>query len=380
MNSCSNKVDSMTITYSLADQCFSKTKSVGIFNVSTKLLEKLAQSSRIGRLSVLSNSSLKGKLRLPANVNIQCHNEATINMFGRIIWDQWGAYAVAKNSNNHWLFLPKGFGSFLKPPPVKLAAYIYDAMHDFYRTNYPGVIPWLENMYFIECLRKTLKYSNVIFTDSDFAKDELMRLAYKFELKSPLVITAGVGFARIKNVDTVTKKGDFLLVLTSALPHKLTEKAISFIDRWKKQTGFSGSVKLVGSLPDGVHLLQHAGWQHHHRIPETMYMQFLTEARALLFFSAYEGFGMPPVEAMIAGTCPVFSDLPVTNEVMGGRGFSFSNESYESFVQAMTKALCVPETQIELWAEQLLERHNWDKVVERIVNGLAQASEVNNQG
>ena len=360
----------LTLSYSLADQTFNQTKSVGIFNVSVQLLENLARRLHFTRLSVFSNSTLDGKLRLPTGVDIQHHNEAIHGKIARMIWDQWGVYEAAKKSGNQWLFLPKGFSSFLRPPPLKLAVYSYDAIHDFYRANYPKVISWFESQYFFQCLRYTLKHSNIIFTDSDFAKDELERLAINFKIKAPLIITAGIGFTR--GPERVIVKRNSLLVLTSVWPHKLTKRAVSYIERWQKETGFSGSVDLVGNLPVGLRLPDLTGWRHHARLPEETYRQFLAEAKALLFFSAYEGFGMPPVEAMIAGTCPVFSDLPVTREVMRGRGFSFSNDSYESFVQSMNRALSVSARQVQLWADQLLERHNWEKVVERVSNGLVQ--------
>jgi len=361
--------DNLTLTYSLADQDFRQTKSVGIFNVSTQLLENLAQTDRFSRLSVLSNSTLDGKLRLSSEVTIEYHNEAIRNKMGRIFWDQWGVYEAARRSGNQWLFLPKGFASFLKPPPLRLAVYSYDVLHDFYRSNYPRSVSYLESRYFFQCLKSTLRYANVIFTDSDFAKDELSRLASNFRIKSPLIITAGIGFAR--EPERITAKRNCLLVLTSTWPHKLTERAVSFVERWQRQTGYSGNVDLVGSLPAGLRLPDFNGWRHYERLPEAAYRQSLAEAKALLFFSAYEGFGMPPVEAMVAGTCPVFSDLPVTREVMGEKGFSFSNDSYASFVQSMNKALSVSERQIQLWADQLLECHNWEKVVDRISDGLA---------
>lgn len=362
----------LAITYSLADQNFSQTRSVGIFNVSTQLLENLARHIHFAHLDVLSNSSLDGKLRLPSGIAIQYHNEAIAGKLGRIFWDQWGVYEAAKNSGNQWLFLPKGFASFLRPPAFKLAVYIYDTVHDFYRINYPGIMPWLESKYFTRCLRGALKYSNIIFTDSDFAKDELKRLARSFKLGPSLIITAGIGFTPAK--EKVATKRNSLLLLTSAWPHKLTERAVNFLERWQKETGFSGGVELIGSLPAGMRLPRLTGWRHQPRLSETAYRQFLAESRVLLFFSAYEGFGMPPVEAMIAGTCPVFSNLPVTREVMREAGFSFLNDSYESFTQAMDKALNVPESQIQLWAEQLLERHNWNKVVEKLANGLTQVN------
>ena len=366
-------MNSLTLTYSLADQNFNRTKSVGIFNVATGLLENLAVCSRVSTLSLFSNSTLNGKLILPGEVDIEYHDEAIANNLKRVLWDQWGVYAAAKRRANQWLFLPKGFASFVKRPSFKLAVYIYDAVHNFYQVNYPKVMPWLENKYFTQSLKKTLEYADVIFTDSNFARDELQNLARSFKLKPPSIITAGIGFNAAK--DKRAQKRDTLLFLTSVWPHKLTRRGVDFLSRWQKESGFSGRVELVGSLPVGLSLPQFANWRYHSRLSETAYRQFLAESKLLLFFSAYEGFGMPPVEAMIAGACPVFSDLPVTREVMGGRGFSFLNGSYASFADAMNQAMGVSEAQINLWSIELLCLHNWNKVIENTVNGLM---EINN--
>lgn len=364
-------MNSLTLTYSLADQNFNQAKSVGIFNVSTQLLETLASRIRFARLSVLSNSTLKGKLNLPAEASVKYHNEAISGKLGRIFWDQWRVYDVARKNSNEWLFLPKGFASFLRRPSFKLAVYSYDSIHDFYRVHYPKAMPRFESRYFSLSLKGTLKYSDLIFTDSDFAKNELERLALSFKLGHPPIITAGIGFSRSKSEASI--KRNSILFLTSIWPHKLTERGLNFIARWQKRTGFTGNVDLVGSLPTNLHIPQLKGWRHYPRLSEQEYRQFLMESKVLLFFSAYEGFGMPPVEAMIAGTCPVFSELPVTCEVMRGRGYSFSNDSYESFEESLNKAMEVSDTQIKIWAEQLLECHNWDKVVERVIQGLEQS-------
>ena len=70
-------------------------------------------------------------------------------------------------------------------------------------------------------------------------------------------------------------------------------------------------------------------------------------------------------------------NLYVRGNNLQSNGFmigAFSNDSYESFAQAMDNALNVSDSQMHLWATQLLEQHNWDKVVEKVINGLAQAN------
>ncbi|MGB9603349.1 MAG: hypothetical protein ACPMAG_11225, partial [Limisphaerales bacterium] len=87
-------------------------------------------------------------------------------------------------------------------------------------------------------------------------------------------------------------------------------------------------------------------------------------------FSEYEGFGMPTVEAVLSGSCPVYSDIPASREVMAGMGAAFDNNSYESFARAMKFALNVSQQQLCQWEKALLEKHNWKKGAEKIVNAM----------
>src|SRR5271169_6432400 len=98
----------------------------------------------------------------------------------------------------------------------------------------------------------------------------------------------------------------------------------------------------------------------------------MRSARVVVFFSEYEGFGRPPVEAVLAGACPVYSDIPATREVMSGRGCPFDNADYPSFAAALRQALAAPPAQLRVWAEELLALHNWDAVASRVVAALSQ--------
>jgi glycosyltransferase involved in cell wall biosynthesis len=64
-------------------------------------------------------------------------------------------------------------------------------------------------------------------------------------------------------------------------------------------------------------------------------------ARLLAFPSFYEGFGMPPLEALAAGTAVVASDLPVLREVLGDQ------------------ATFAPAGDADAWAEAL--RREWSR-------------------
>jgi glycosyltransferase involved in cell wall biosynthesis len=362
-------VKPISLTYSLADQNFAQTKSLGILNLSVQMAQHLAQRPEIGPFTVLSNHTLDDRLALPAGQAPEYHDEAVAGRLRRMLWDQWGVYRAARRRGHAWLFLPKGFASCLGPCPVRLATCVADGMSDFYRRTYPGVIPPLEDAYFRRCFAATLRYSSVIFTISDFTSTEVARLARALARPAPPIRTIGIGFE--SPPPRAVEKQDRIVVLAGRWPHKRTDLALDYLVRWQDQVGDKGACDWVGSLPPGVALPARPRWRRHPRLQEEEYRQLVAEARALVYFSQYEGFGMPPLEAVLAGTCPVYSDLPVTRQVMSEAGFAFANEAYDSFAQALNHAIrTTPET-LRAWAANLLRRHNWQAVGDRVIQGLA---------
>ena len=80
---------------------------------------------------------------------------------------------------------------------------------------------------------------------------------------------------------------------------------------------------------------------------------------------------MPPIEALLAGVSPVYSDIPVTREVMAGAGSPFLNGSVESFGAALDRALEVAPGTLVSWRDGLLQRHSWSTVCSKVIEGLA---------
>jgi glycosyltransferase involved in cell wall biosynthesis len=208
----------------------------------------------------------------------------------------------------------------------------------------------------------------LIFTNSDFTKSEIERVAARAGWPVPPLVNVGIGFDSLS--EPGTSRDNEILVLASPFRHKRTELAVIFLKRWQEQTKFDGTVRWVGNFPAGLSLPQFAGWSHASRLPDLEYRQAVSRASVLVFFSEYEGFGMPPVEAIVQGACPVYSELPATQEILAGKGCPFHNDDYESFLQAMKKALRISPNQIEAWREELLNRFNWNRVCTRVVEAL----------
>lgn len=361
----------LSLTYSLADQDFARTKSIGIFNVSLQLGRALAEEPRLAQFTVLANHTLQRVLALPPRAEVVMCESAIGGRVERILWDQWKVYSATQRAARDWLLLPKGFASFLRRPPVRLAVYVHDMMHDVYASEYPGQVPTIENQYFRRSMLATIRDAELIFTNTEFTAHEVRRVARKHSLPEPRVCCAGIGFEPRPRL--AVPRENRIVALTARWPHKRSDLAVAWLRRWQDESGFEGDIDLIGGLPAGVRCPARWGWLHSERLAEPAYRELLHQARALVYFSDHEGFGMPPVEALLAGACPVFSSLPPTLEAMGDAGLPFSNTDYESFKHAMNRALGVTPETISGWAEKLLARHQWSQVAERVVTAMNEA-------
>lgn len=362
------KEPSLSLAYSIADQNVATTKSIGIYNFSLQLLQLLAESRGIDTMTVLTNPTVQLPPLGRENVRMQNFDSPVGTRVGRILWDQWGVLRAAHATGHRWLFLPKGFSPFVAQPQLRIAAYVHDLMGDFYRRHYPSFWPKAEFGYFARSLIATIQRAEVIFTNTEYTRSRIIEIARRESLPRPRVVVAGYGFHR-PDPQPVEKRNRILL-FASNLPHKRTDIAIRFLDHWLRASSFDGVIECIGIIPDEMKKTGDPRWDWIGRVPPAKAREMIRRSRVVVYVSEHEGFGMPPVEAVLDGTCPVYSDLAPIREVMGDAGFAFSNESADSFAGAMTGALEATGDSIDRWREALLARHSWEKVTRKILAEL----------
>ena len=168
--------------------------------------------------------------------------------------------------------------------------------------------------------------------------------------------------------------GGYFLAIGSPVPNKNLRTAVEAFARLKqtsKKFVIVGAVDAavfgqgLSEVPEGVVL---AG-----RIPDEQVTALLQHATALVFPSIYEGFGIPPLEAML-NRCPVIaSEIPPVEEVCDDAVLYFDPTDADSLAGAMQIALDRPELLRELVTrgEARAALYSWRRSAIRLLDAVA---------
>jgi glycosyltransferase involved in cell wall biosynthesis len=98
-------------------------------------------------------------------------------------------------------------------------------------------------------------------------------------------------------------------------------------------------------------------------------------AAVLTYPSRYEGFGLPPLEALAAGTPVVASDLPATREVLGGHARLVPPGDAGALAAALRAVLVEPPSvQAQLAARDHAATFTWPRCARATVDAYRQAA------
>ena len=106
------------------------------------------------------------------------------------------------------------------------------------------------------------------------------------------------------------------------------------------------------------------------RIPDDDLASIYSNANSFYYMSFYEGFGLPPLEAMQCGTPSVVSETSSLPEVVGEAGILLDPKDQESLVKSMWKLYSDEVYRNEL-SEKSLEqakKFSWEKTVQQHID------------
>ncbi len=275
------------------------------------------------------------------------------------------------------------FFNYIVPPFVHGKKVV--TIHDMVYKAFPETMNSKTRILLNLAMNKSMKRADVVVTDSEFSRSEIIKYFPQYRDKVE-VVPCGVDcdmFKPIQDRSIIEKvkanhniKGKYFLYLGTLEPRKnLTRlvKAYEILSRRKEDcpllvlAGGKGwlydeifeEVNKSG-LGDKVIFTQY--------IPGEEICPLMNGAEAFVFPSLYEGFGMPPLEAMACGTPVIVSGSASLPEVVGDCGLIVDAYSEESIADAMEKIADNEELRKQL-SEKGISRareFSWKKSAEKL--------------
>lgn len=275
------------------------------------------------------------------------------------------------------------FFNYIVPPFVHGKKVV--TIHDMVYKAFPETMNSKTRILLNLAMNKSMKRADAVVTDSEFSRSEIIKYFPQYRDKVE-VVPCGVDcdmFKPIQDRSIIEKvkanhniKGKYFLYLGTLEPRKnLTRlvKAYEILSRRKEDcpllvlAGGKGwlydeifeEVNKSG-LGDKVIFTQY--------IPGEEICPLMNGAEAFVFPSLYEGFGMPPLEAMACGTPVIVSGSASLPEVVGDCGLIVDAYSEESIADAMGKIADNEELRKQL-SEKGISRareFSWKKSAEKL--------------
>ncbi len=325
------------------------------------------QCPEVKELHILGNDECAAAFAdCPAHVHLHEINRPVPRRFGRVWWDQIALPKAIRRIHPDWAILPKGFPPFFPGlSGTKMACFLHDVNWEYYETaarSADSPFPKHELMYFRALSKRALGSADLVLTSTRFNRE-------RYQHYNPTAQVAVVGIGFDSPTTTTAAQGKDILCYVSPFPHKLTPLAIKRLSVWLKQQDEADNIRihLIGSLPPGTEIPD-SRWILHGRIPQARLQQLMRDqCRVSVYFSDYEGFGMPPVESLRAGLACVASDLPPIRENIPAR-YLFDNSDEGAFIRTLNNAYAATS------APECPQYPTWQQVAERVVTAMQAAT------
>lgn len=248
-------------------------------------------------------------------------------------------------------------------------------VHDIAFKTHPGFFTepgdWHEILFRRLMYLKAFKKADAILTVSQFSKREIID---NYRLKNPDIVVAGNGWQHfnIENVDesifdryaTRIKRGRYYFYLASLAPNKnlrwILENAKKHPDTTYVIAGRSlGDRSGIEKLPNIV-LVGYA--------KDAEARALMKYCRAFVFPSTYEGFGIPPMEALCMGARIILGDIPVLHEIYDGAALYINCQKPEVNLEELLDSSNVDKEKEA--ADKVLSLYSWEKSAGRLVQLL----------
>ena len=279
---------------------------------------------------------------------------------------------------------------FWKPQsvPCPYVVTVHDLLDHLYRVNSAS---WLKRQLHFEFTKRVLHGAARIFAVSNFSKQDTERLFQVAGGKIDVIYNAlddrfRLGHATDADRTLIAERYQvtypFLLYAGRISPHKNVIRIIEAFSALKTELQKEGQYADLKLIIIGDELSKHSDLrraviksrvQNDVRflgfVPIGVLRIFYDLAKIFVFPSLYEGFGLPPLEAMAHGTPVVTSNTSSIPEVVGNAAVMVNPENVFEIMHALHRVLLDQPVREKLKARGVLQaqKFSWDDSVRRML-------------
>jgi glycosyltransferase involved in cell wall biosynthesis len=252
---------------------------------------------------------------------------------------------------------------------------VYSTIHDIVFLDVDGLTGRLGRLARKIIYQRAINKSKEIFTVSNFSKERIQK---KLHCKKPLTVIYNSAPSYLLN-STVkeTQKEDIILFVGNIKKHKGLSTLLKAFTI-AKEKGLKSRLVIVGNKDnfrtgdDEVtayfdnnddNSIEFTG-----KISNDELKNLYQKSRVLVQPSLYEGFGMPPLEAMMCGTPAIISDIAVFKEIYGDFPVTFFH--VQDFNELADKLIQNIEFDKET-AQKLATRYSYKNSANTIMDAIS---------
>ena len=275
------------------------------------------------------------------------------------------------------------FFNYIIPPFVHGKKVV--TIHDMVIRAYPETVRFRTKQLLLTGMKKSMKRADIIITDSEFSKTEIEKYYPQFSGKIQ-VVYCGVNtekFYHIEDTERIEKtkknlgiESEYFLYLGTIEPRKNLERLIEAYNILSKRDSSVPKLVMAGGkgwLNSGIYnKVKEYGLEERvvftKYIPDEDLCPLMNGACAFVFPSIYEGFGMPPLEAMACGVPVVSSGEASLPEVVGDCAVIVDAYSPESIAEGMYRVYTDKELSDDLRKRgmQRAADFTWEKSAQKL--------------
>ena len=286
-------------------------------------------------------------------------------------WEQRALPRLVRQTNADVLFAPGYTAPLLCRAPSVIA------IHDVSFAAHPEWFTWREGLRRRTLTRLAAMRAARVLTISEFSKREI---AVRLGIKSDKIDVIYPGATFLLAARAFTARDNVILYAGSLFNRRhIPELIEGFARLARRRTDVR--LEIVGdnrTAPrvdiDGLAAVSGAGDRIALRsyIPDSQLAALYGRARAFVFLSEYEGFGLTPLEALGAGIPIVVLDTPVAREIYGSAAL-YVERPDPALIEAALERILGDEAErgrILAAAADTLSRYSWRACAEQVLNVL----------